>query len=69
MKYLRIFDRVKQHFNNETLNSWTEQQYLAFLYNWILINKGEDNNIHITNFGVEYLTWITRNGKSEDKPL
>lgn len=62
------YDRVKQHFK-ETFNSWNEEQYLAFLYNWFLIIKDDNDNIHITDFGVEYLIWIARDGKNEDKLL
>lgn len=62
------YERVKQHFK-DTYNNWTEEQYLAYLYSNFLIKKEDDNTIHITNFGVEYLTWIARNGKNEDKPL
>ena len=39
-----------------------------FLYSSMLIIK-QDNNIYITNLGVEYLVWITKNRIKEDKPL
>lgn len=64
------FERIKQQFI-ETFNNWTPEQYLSYLYLKLLITKSESDNenIHLTNFGVEYLTWITRNGLTEDKPL
>ena len=43
-------------------------QYLGFLLGRSLITT-KGNVYHITNLGVEYLTWMTRNGKGEDKPL
>lgn len=61
-------ERVKQQYK-ETLSNWSCEQYLTFLYSRILITKGENSYIFITNFGVEYLTWITRNGLDENKPL
>ena len=63
----RYFSNVKQQFS-DTLNSWGVEDYLAFLYNNILITK-QNNKICITNLGVEYLVWITRNRITEDKPL
>ena len=53
---------------SEQLGSWTLEQYLSFLLGRSLITI-TDNTYHITNFGVEYLTWIVRNGRREDKPL
>ena len=53
---------------SEILNSWELGDYLSFLYSSMLIIK-QDNNIYITNLGVEYLVWITKNRIKEDKPL
>ena len=53
---------------SEQLGSWTLEQYLSFLLGRLLITIA-DNTYHITNFGVEYLTWIVRNGRREDNPL
>lgn len=61
-------ERVKQRFN-ESLANWSNEQYLNFMYSSLLIVNGDDSTIHITNLGVEYLTWITRTGLREDKPL
>lgn len=63
------FENVKKRYS-ETFFDWTSEIYLTFLYSRILITKAEDtNNIHITNLGVEYLTWITRNGIDDEKAL
>lgn len=63
------FENVKKRYNESFLD-WTSEIYLAYLYSRILITKTEDtNNIHITNLGVEYLTWITRNGIDDEKAL
>ena len=50
------------------LQEWSNEEYLSFLTLRSLIIQ-HDEQVHITNLGVEYLTWIARNGRSEDKPL
>jgi len=61
------FENVKGLFP-EQLSDWSLEQYLNFLVRSLLITiKG--NVTHITNLGVEYLTWMIRNGKREDKPF
>ncbi len=63
------FENVKKRYS-ESFFDWTSEIYLTYLYSRILITKAEDtNNIHITNLGVEYLTWITRNGIDDEKAL
>nr|WP_288257379.1 hypothetical protein [uncultured Pseudomonas sp.] len=52
----------------EELQDWSNDEYLAFLFFRSLIVR-HDDQIHITNLGVEYLTWLVRNGRSEEKPL
>lgn len=52
----------------DALGEWSYDQYLEFLFGRILIIRHEDQ-IHITNLGVEYLTWLARNGRSENNPL
>lgn len=52
----------------EQLGNWSIEQYLAFLLSRLLITT-KGNVFHITNLGVEYLTWMVKNGKSEDKPF
>lgn len=61
-------DHVKSLYA-ETLSSWGHEQYLSYLFSQQLITKGENEKIHITNLGVEYLTWIIRNGRREDNTL
>ncbi|MDD5241655.1 MAG: hypothetical protein PHG47_08040 [Sulfuricella sp.] len=50
------------------LGEWTYDQYLSFMYGRLLLVRHGDM-IHITNLGVEYLTWVARNGRSENNPL
>lgn len=65
---------VEAHFKQvqglfpEPLSEWSLEQYLSFLIGRSLITT-KGNVFHITNLGVEYLTWMTRNGKREDKPF
>jgi Sec-independent protein translocase protein TatA len=61
------FEHVKGFFP-EQLGDWSLEQYLAFLIGRLLITT-KGNIFHITNLGVEYLTWMIRNGKREDNPL
>jgi hypothetical protein len=61
------FEHVKGLFS-EQLGGWSLEQYLAFLLGRSLITT-QGNIFHITNLGVEYLTWMIRTGKAEDKPL
>ena len=63
-----FFEKVKQ-LNREALIDWDCDKYLSYLISKSLILKNDINEIHITNMGVEYLTWIARNGISEDRPL
>lgn len=61
------FAHVQELFEGE-LGSWTLGEYLDFLLRTLLItNKGE--TYHLTNLGAEYLTWMIRNGRSENRPL
>jgi hypothetical protein len=52
----------------DALGEWSYDQYLEFMFGRLLIIRHEDQ-IHITNLGVEYLTWLARNGRSENNPL
>ncbi len=61
------FEHVKSLFPKQ-LGDWSLEQYLAFLISRSLITI-QGNLFHITNLGVEYLTWMIRNGRGEDKPL
>lgn len=49
--------------------SWNQKQYLSYLYGRSLIVDGEEDTIHITNFGVEFITWLILSGKSLDRAL
>ena len=61
------FEQIKSLFP-KLLGNWSLEQYLAFLLSRSLITI-EGNVFHITNLGVEYLTWMIRNGRREDNPL
>lgn len=67
-------DFALQHYNQVCENvpnfkdSVTYENYNNFLISNILIIK-KDNSFHITNMGIEFLTWLTRNGKLESKQL
>ena len=61
------FEQIKSLFP-KLLGNWSLEQYLAFLLSRLLITIKE-NVFHITNLGVEYLTWMIRNGRREDNPL
>lgn len=52
----------------DALGEWSYDQYLEFMFGRLLIVRHGDQ-IHITNLGVEYLTWVARNGRSENNPL
>jgi hypothetical protein len=52
-----------------SFKDWSSNKYLSFLYTSFLITNSEEDTIHITVRGVEYLSWIIRNGKREDNPL
>lgn len=64
---LSHFEHVREIFK-EPLDNWTFEQYMAFLLDRSLVTI-DGNTYHITNLGVEYLTWMARNGRSENKPL
>jgi hypothetical protein len=61
------FEDIKSSYP-EAFNNWSIDQYLNYLFVNALIIKNE-NQIHITTKGVEYLTWIARNGIQDNKPL
>jgi hypothetical protein len=64
---LGYFENIKELFK-EQLGNWSFEQYMAFLLSWSLVTVDKEN-YHITNLGVEYLTWMARNGHSENRPL
>jgi hypothetical protein len=65
---------AQTHFKNlqqrypEPFDRWSYDQYMGYLFSLSLVVAAGDQ-IHITNLGVEYLTWIVRNGRTEDLPL
>ncbi|RZB33792.1 MAG: hypothetical protein SRB2_03689 [Desulfobacteraceae bacterium Eth-SRB2] len=65
---------IKSHFEHvqglfdEQLNNWTLEQYLSFLFGRTLITV-KDNNYHITIKGVDFLIWLTKTAKSENRPF
>jgi len=61
------FEHIRGVFS-EQLGNWSFDQYMAFLLSRHLVTVDKDN-YHITNLGVEYLTWIAKNGRSENRPL
>ncbi len=61
------FDNIQEIYKNE-LGEWSLDQYLEFLVGRSLILY-RDGSYHITNLGVEFLTWMARNGRSESKGL
>jgi hypothetical protein len=61
------FEHVNELYNN-VFGDWSFEQYMAFLIGKSLVTV-DGNTYHITNLGVEYLTWMTRNGRSENRPL
>lgn len=67
-EYIRdYFERVKKLYTDE-LAEWSIEQYFEFLYARALIIN-QNGSVHITNLGVEFITWMARNGKSDDKGL
>jgi hypothetical protein len=67
-------DIIKTHFKyvqglfDEQLNNWTMEQYLSFLFRKTLITV-KDNNYHITIKGVDFLVWLTKTARIENRPL
>lgn len=61
------FKHVREMFKSD-LGDWSFEQYMAFLINRSLVTV-DNETYHVTNFGVEYLTWMARNGRSENRPL
>jgi len=60
-------DHVKETYP-ESLGDWSYEKYLNYLFAQSLITV-DGEQFHITNIGVEYLTWVTRNGRREDNSL
>lgn len=58
------FARIKEKY--QELNTWTLNQYLEFLQRRILIFN-VNSQYYITPKGVDYLFWIVRNGRTENR--
>lgn len=54
--------------NKEILGAWTTPDYLKFLYQKELIIQ-KDKHVAITNYGVEYLAWLVKSGRSRRNSL
>jgi len=50
----------------EQVGEWTDEQYLGFLIKRHLIVENSEQ-VHITNNSVEFLTWMARNGRRENR--
>lgn len=61
------FEQIKELFR-EDFSDWSCEQYMVFLVGRSLVTVDRDT-FHITNLGVEYLAWMARNGRSENRPL
>ncbi|MDD9807103.1 MAG: hypothetical protein OXU34_02350 [Gammaproteobacteria bacterium] len=62
------WEGVKIAFPEATLKTWDSKKYLEFLVGSgliIVLNK----IYHITPLGIEFLTWMSRNGRPENKAL
>lgn len=67
-EYIRdYFEHIKTLFPKE-FDAWTMEQYLEFMLDRCLIYK-QNSTYRITDIGIEYLLWMTRNGRSENKLL
>lgn len=61
------FEHVKSLFP-DSFSDWNLDQYIEFLVGRSLILE-KDGVFHITNLGNDYLVWITRSNKPENRAL
>lgn len=61
------FEHVQKMFG-DSFGDWSLEKYLYFLFERNLIVH-QDGRYHITNLGKEYLVWMARTGRAENKPL
>jgi len=61
------FEHIHKSFA-PSFEGWNLERYLHFLFVRRLVVMKE-NNYHITNLGKEYLVWLARTGRQEDKAL
>jgi len=70
----QTFDLVELHYQHvknmfgESFSNWSLEKYLQFLFERNLVTF-QEGRYHITNLGKEYLIWMARFGRSENKPL
>lgn len=67
-EYIAEFYREWKNSYEDQLRPWSLDQYLVFLKNRALITQS-DGRYHISNLGVEFLAWMARVGRSENRPL
>lgn len=63
----RHFESAQKLFSQQ-LGSWTRDDYLQFLFDRVLIRK-DGNTYRITVRGNDFLMWIVRKGRSENRAL
>lgn len=68
MSFLNAHLQSVKHSHPELFEGWTLDKYLEFLFAHMLIVQ-HGSQFHITNFGVEYLTWTVRAGRADAKAL
>ena len=61
------FEHVQRMFS-DSFAEWSLEKYLYFLFERNLIVL-QDDRYHITNLGKEYLVWMARTGRGENKAL
>jgi hypothetical protein len=61
------FEHIQKVFS-DSFADWSLEKYLHFLFERNLVIF-QDGRYHITNLGKEYLVWMARTGRSENKPL
>jgi len=61
------FENVQKLFS-EQLGSWSKEGYLRFLFNRVLI-RTDEGRYRITVRGNDFLMWLVRMGRSENRPL
>jgi hypothetical protein len=59
------YEHVQKMFS-EQFSDWSLEKYLHFLFARSLVVL-QDGRYHITNLGKEYLVWIARTGRTENK--
>ena len=70
----RTRDDLQKHFEHvkslylESFSDWNLEQYIDFLVGRSLIVEN-DGVFHVTNLGNDYLVWITRSNKPENRAL